>query len=260
MDAEPPKPDSCPAQQAVAEFSAGWSNQLLIQGDCLEQMKLLPEKSVHLIATDLPYGTTQNKWDVVIPFEPLWAQYKRVLVERGVIALTSAQPFTSMLVMSNLKMYKYDLVWEKTVSSGQLNVKRQPLRNHESILIFYDKPGTYNEQKTEGLPYSIKRKVTFKGEGYGKQKDSAKQNDGFRHAKSVIQIPNPRIKSGHPTEKPVALMEHLVKTYSNENDVVLDSCMGFGSTGIACKNLNRRFIGIELNADSFSIAKKKLYA
>lgn len=232
----------------------------LFQGDCLHEMNNISDHSVDFILTDLPYGTTQNKWDVVIPFEPLWKQYRRVLKSTGIVALTAAQPFTSMLVNSNPKMFKYDLIWEKTIASGQLNVRRQPLRTHESILIFYDKPGTYHEQKTLGEPYAIKRTIKSKGEGYGKQQDSQKTNTGFRHAKSVIKIANPRIKQGHPTEKPVPLLEYLIKTYSNENDIVLDSCMGFGSTGVACANLNRRFIGIERDSNSFDKAKKKLHA
>ena len=230
----------------------------LYNGDAIEGMKLLPSNSIDLICVDLPYGTTQNKWDVIIPLDDMWKEFNRVKTERGIIALTAAQPFTSILVASNLKQFKYDLVWEKSISSNQLNVKKQPLRSHESVLIFYDKPGTYNEQRTEGKPYKINRKSVRNGGCYGDQVSSSKDNDGFRHARSVIKIANPRIKGGHPTEKPVALMEYLIKCYSNEGDTVLDCCMGSGSTGEAAKTWNRKFIGIELNGGYFKKAKRRL--
>jgi site-specific DNA-methyltransferase (adenine-specific) len=230
----------------------------LIQGDCLEKMKSIADGSIDLICTDLPYGTTQNKWDEIIPFDQMWTEFDRVIKDGGMIVLTATQPFSSKLVMSNLKGFKYELIWEKTIGSGQLNIKRQPLRIHESILIFGKKPGTYNEQKTAGKPYSIKRKIKSKGEGYGKQTDSKKENDGFRHARSIIKVSNPRIKNGHPTQKPLGLMEHIVKTYSNEKDMVLDCCMGSGTTAIASINLNRDFIGIELSAEYFECAQKRV--
>jgi DNA modification methylase len=219
----------------------------LLQGDCLKVMHAIEDGSVDLIAVDPPYGTTQNKWDVVIPFEPMWAHIKRILKHNGTAVFTTAQPFTSQLVLSNTDWYRYDLVWKKTIGSGQLNIRRQPLRMHESILVFYDKFGTYNEQKTKGDPYKIDRK-TEKFEGnYGKQKDHTKINDGFRHAQSVVEISNPRVKNGHRTEKPVKLMEYIIETYSNEGDTILDFSMGHGTTGIACVNLKRNFIGVELD-------------
>ncbi len=233
---------------------------LLLNGDCLQVMKLLPKHSIDLIATDLPYGTTQNKWDIIIPFDLLWEQYNRILKPAGKIVLTAAQPFASLLVMSNPKMFKYDLIWEKTIGSNQFNVKHQPLRTHESILVFYNKKGTYNEQKTDGVPYKINRKINFKGEGYGKQKDNSKINDGFRHARSVVKISNPRIKNGHPTQKPIELMEYIIKSFSNKDDIVLDNCMGFGTTGVASKNLKRNFIGIELNNIYYTEAKSRINA
>lgn len=230
----------------------------VMEGDCLEKMSKIPDGSVDLICTDLPYGTTQNKWDIIIPFDKLWEQYKRVLKKRGVVILTAAEPFSSLLVASNIKMFKYDIIWKKTIGSGQLNIKRMPLRLHEQVLVFYSKPGTYNEQTTVGTPYSIKRKINYKGEGYGKQTDSEKDNDGFRHAKSVVEVSNPRIKNGHPTQKPIALLEYIIKTYSNEGDVVLDSCMGSGSTGVAALNLGRKFIGIEKDSEWFQKATEWL--
>jgi len=234
------------------------NNPLLIKGECLHEMSSIPDKSVKLIAVDLPYGTSQHKWDEIIPLQPMWEQFNRVLSDDGITVLTAVQPFASKLIMSNLSDFKYDLIWKKTLASGQLNVKRQPMRIHESILVFYKKFSTYNEQQTEGKPYAIKRKVNFKGEGYGKQSDSEKINSGFRHAKSVIEVANPRCKGGHPTQKPLQLMEYIIKTYSNENDVVLDCCMGGGTTGVAAKKLKRKFIGIEMDAEYFSYAKNRI--
>lgn len=227
-------------------------------GDCLEILKGIPASSVDLLLTDLPYGTTQNKWDTVIPFEPLWEKLLRVVKPNGALVFTATQPFTSFLVCSKPNLFKYEMIWEKTVCSGQLNVKRQPLRAHESILVFYREQPSYNEQKTIGEPYSISRKVSFEGPGYGKQKDSKKENDGFRHARSVLKISNPRSKGGHPTQKPVELMEHLIKMYTKEGDIVLDPCMGSGTTGRAALKLGRRFIGIELDKVYFSLAEKNL--
>lgn len=228
------------------------SRTLLFEGDCLEKMPLLPAKSINLILADLPYGVSQNKWDSIIPLNLLWKEYKRLLKDNGIVVLTAIQPFTSKLILSNLKMFKYELIWEKTIGSGQLNIKHQPLRCHESILLFYSKRGTYNEQLTEGEPYKINRKIKSKGEGYGAQKDNSKINLGFRHAKTIIKIPNPRIKNGHPTQKPLELMEYIIKTYSNEDDIILDNCMGSGSTGIAALKLNRKFIGIEKDSNWFN--------
>ncbi len=233
-------------------------NVKLFNGDCLQIMPSIESKSVNMILCDLPYGVTKNKWDVIINLSDLWKEYERIIKDNGAIVLTATQPFTSQLVVSNLKMFKYDLVWEKTISSNQLNIKTQPLRSHESILVFYNKPPIYNEQKTVGTPYSIKRTANYNDGNYNKQKPSEKMNNGFRHAKSVIKISNPRIKGGHPTQKPVELLEYLIKTYTNEGDLVVDNCMGSGSTGVACKNLNRDFIGIELNEKYFNSAKELL--
>lgn len=226
----------------------------LIFGDAIENMAKLKEKSIDLILVDLPYGVTNNKWDVIIPFDEMWEQFNRIKKNNAAMVLTATQPFASMLVMSNLKQFKYDVIWEKTICSGQLNVKHRPLRAHESILVFYDKIPTYNEQKTEGKPYKIKREGNETENCYCRQKASEKDNEGFRHAKSVVKIPNQRIKGGHPTQKPVALLEMLIKTFSNENDIVLDCCMGSGSTGVAAMNLNRKFIGIEKELNYFDMA------
>lgn len=202
--------------------------------------------------------TTNNKWDVVIPFKPLWENIKRVLKPRGLVVLTSAQPFTSQLILSNPDWYKYDIIWKKAIGSGQLNIKRQPLRMHENILIFYDKPGTYNEQKTKGTPYKITRKALSFSGTYGKQRNNTTINNGYRHATSVIEISNPRVKNGHKTEKPIKLMDYLIKCYSNEGDTVLDFAMGRGTTGISCLHNNRNFIGIEKELEWFNKAIERI--
>jgi len=238
------------------EFKLRGQDFTLVNGDCLKVMKDIPDGSIDMILCDLPYGVTNNKWDVVIDLDDMWEQYERVIKENGAIVLTATQPFTSQLVMSNIDIFKYDMIWEKTIASNQLNVKIQPLRNHESILVFYKKQPTYNEQKTKGDPYSINRKADYMDGNYNKQKPSSKKNNGYRHAKSVIKISNPRIKGGHPTQKPNELLEYLIKTFTNKGDVVLDNCMGSGSTGAACRNLQRGFFGIELDKRYFNMAKK----
>lgn len=230
----------------------------LIHAEAIESMQQIKNKSINLICVDLPYGVTNNKWDSIIPLDKMWEQFNRIIVDDGVIVLTATQPFSSMLIMSNLKQFKYEIIWEKTVASGQLNVKHQPLRVHESVLVFYKKKSTYNEQLTEGKPYSINRKAKYSENNYNQQKPSKKENTGFRHARSIIKVPNPRIKGGHPTQKPLALMEYLIKTYSNEKDVVLDCCMGSGTTGAAALGLGRKFIGIELDNRFFGMAQVRL--
>ena len=230
----------------------------LYQGDCLEIMKRIDKNSINAIITDLPYGVSNNDWDTPINLNEMWRLFNNILKPNGIVILTASGKFVGQLMMSNIKMFKYDLIWEKTINSGQLNVNKMPLRSHENILIFYNKNKTYNEQKTKGEPYTITRTDTT-GEGYGKQKPSSKKNDGYRHARSIVKISNPRVKNGHPTQKPVELMEWLIKTYTDENDNVLDCCMGVGSTGVACKNLNRNFIGIELEEKYFKIASLSLH-
>ena len=236
----------------------------LYHGDCLEIMGNIDDKSIDLVLVDLPYGVTNNRWDCPLDPQILWEHFERITSDSGIVVLTATQPFASRLIMDNLTLckklkFKYDIIWEKTISSGQLNVKRQPMRSHESILVFSKPKPTYNEQKTKGEPYKINRQLKQYQSSYGKQKDNIKKtNDGYRHARSVIKISNPRIKNGHPTEKPVTLMEHLIKSYSNPGDTVLDCCMGHGSTGVAAMNLDRFFIGIEKNTTYFSEAEKKL--
>lgn len=228
------------------------------QGDCLVIMKQIPASSVDMVLCDLPYGTTRNRWDSVLPIDELWEQYLRVVKPNGAIVLTAVQVFASMLVMSRPDLFKYDWVWRKTISSGQLNVNKQPLRAHEHILVFYRRQPVYNQQYTDGTPYSISRKVTFKGESYNKQRDSQKDNDGFRHPTSVLTFSNPRIKGGHPTQKPVPLFEYLIRTYTNEGDVVLDNCIGAGTTAVAAVKSGRRFIGIEISPNYCRMAEENI--
>lgn len=230
----------------------------IYQGDCLELMKQIEDKSIDLILCDLPYGTTQNKWDIIIPLKDLWEQYERIIKPNGAIVLTAVQIFASQLIMSNPKLFKYDLIWKKTIASGQLNVNRMPLRTHEHILVFYKKLPTYNQQFTKGKPYTIDRKANYKGEGYNKQTDSYKENNGFRHPTSVLEFSNPRIKGGHPTQKPLELFEWLVKTYTNKGDIVLDNTIGSGTTAVACINTKRNFIGIELSEEYCKIAEERI--
>lgn len=228
-------------------------------GDCLEIMKNISDKSVDMILCDLPYGiTARNSWDVIIPFDKLWQQYKRIIKDNGIIVLTATQPFASMLITSNMEMFRYDLIWDKKVITGFLNSKRMPLRRHENVLVFYKNLPVYNPQKTKG---KLIKKCT-------KAKQTSNYNEAINRPKpymsdeyyptSIIEIGNPRIKGGHPTQKPVALFEYLIKTYSNEGDLVLDNCIGSGTTAVACKHLNRNFIGIDILKKYCEIARKKL--
>lgn len=234
----------------------------LIQGDCLEKMRDIPDDSVDMVLTDPPYGTTACKWDSIIPLELMWEQLQRVTKVDGAIVMTASQPFTSILVCSNLKMFKESLVWEKTTATGHLNAKRRFMRAHEDICVFYKKPPTYNPQKTTGHPRKIssaKSKVNSKAtECYGRH-GLTSYDSTERYPRSVILTSTDKQKSKlHPTQKPVTLMEHLIKTYTNEGDKVLDFTMGSGTTGVACKNLNRSFIGIELDESYFNIAKGRI--
>lgn len=227
----------------------------LYRGDCLEIMKNIPSKSVDMILCDLPYGTTQNKWDSIIQLDALWEQYIRIC--SGAIVLTAQPPFDKVLGASNLAMLKYEWIWEKSKATGHLNAKKQPMKAHENILVFYKSQPVYNPQKTEGKPY--------KGAG-GKSKldnygdfDSVREgsSDGSRYPRSVLEFRH-ETKPVHPTQKPVDLMEYMIKTYTNEGQTVLDNCMGSGTTGVACKNLSRNFIGIELDETYFNIAKQRI--
>ena len=224
----------------------------LIHGDCLEEMKKIPDGSVDMVLTDPPYGTTACKWDTVIPFEPMWEQLKRITKPNGAIVLTASQPFTSALIMSNAKMFKYCWAWKKTKPTGHLNAKKQPLKVYEDVCVFYRKQCEYIPQGTSKTDKMVER--TNRG-NYGSCSKTTRQTvTGY--PKNILEYPS--IDGVHPTQKPVALMEYLIKTYTNENETVLDFTMGSGTTGVACKNLNRNFIGIELDKDYFEIAKERI--
>lgn len=228
--------------------------------DCLECMKRIDDKSIDMILCDLPYGTTQCKWDTVIPFEPLWEQYKRVIKDNGAIVLFASEPFASHLRLSNLNMYKYDWIWDKVKGTGFLNAKRQPMRNHELICVFYKKQCTYNPQKTQGH----NRKQSYRSKDlqtdvYGEMKNDYTYDSTERYPRSIQVFPTDTQNSSlHPTQKPVALCEYLIKTYTNENELVLDNCIGSGTTAIACINTNRNYIGIEKDTTYCDIANERI--
>jgi len=236
----------------------------LRNGDCLELMRDIPDGSVDMVLTDPPYGTTQCKWDSVIPFEPMWEQLKRITKKNGAIVMTASQPFTSALVMSNVKMFKYEWAWRKPKGTGHLNAKKMPMRDKEDILVFYYKPCTYNPQFTTGTPYKNKAgdpsKDTSMTDSYGGYTNYRNDNEGKRYPKQVLEFPVVERGTVHPTQKPVALMEYLIKTYTHEGETVLDFTMGSGTTGVACVNTGRSFIGIELDETYFNIAKDRINA
>lgn len=234
----------------------------LKQGDCLEVMKNIPDKSVDMILCDLPYGTTCNKWDTKIDLTLLWEQYKRIIKRNAAIVLFSQMPFTAQLVQSEMNMFRYEWIWEKSMGTGYLNANRMPLKIHENILVFYNALPTYNPQKKYGKPY-YKAKHNGYSTNYEKPNDTTVTicADGSRYPVDIIKFTSPvctAVKGLHPTQKPVDLLEYLIRTYTNEGETVLDNCMGSGSTGVACINTGRNFIGIELDENYFDIAKKRI--
>jgi len=226
----------------------------LMQGDCLELMKTIPDGSVDMVLTDPPYGTTQCKWDSVIPFEPMWEQLKRVVKKGGAVVMTASQPFTSALIMSNPSMFKYCWVWEKNRATGVLNAKIQPLRSVEDICVFGARL-----YKPQGLVACGKPSRNAKTDSpvYGTGQTKSYVQKWTNYPKQVLKFDSVQ-RTVHPTQKPVALMEYLIKTYTNEGETVLDFTMGSGTTGVACKNLNRDFIGIELDDEYFKIAEERV--
>ena len=232
----------------------------LLQGDCLELMKDIPDGSIDMILADLPYGTTRNKWDSVIDFDKLWEQYERVIKENGAMVLSANQPFTSTLIASNFDLYKYNWIYQKNQGIDPMMAKIRPLNDYEDIVVFYKRKPTYNPQM-EYVGVKDKRSTFQDVEVFDKNKGSfvykrPKKDNGWRYPKRVIKF---KIERGlHPTQKPVALFEYLIKTYTNEGDTVLDNVMGSGTTGVACKNLNRNFIGMELDETYFNIAKERI--
>ena len=234
----------------------------LIHGDCLEKMKDIPDKSIDMILCDLPYGTTACKWDVVIPFEPLWEQYKRIIKPNGAILLFGSEPFSSYLRMSNIKQYKYDWYWRKSRPTGGLHAKKRPMLDIETISVFYRFQCFYSPQGVSDC--NIVHKNTDgrkKGSGV---RGADRKNDSYIQTKAdyprrVLDFSSPHnVGSFHPTQKPVALLEYLIKTYTLEGETVLDNTMGSGSTGVACINTKRNFIGIEKDAHYFQVGKDRV--
>lgn len=231
-----------------------FKNGTFMLGDCLERMREIPDGSVDMVLCDLPYGTTQNKWDAVIPFEPLWAEYWRVAKPGAAAVLTAAQPFTSALIMSQIKYFKYDWTWRKTAITGVLNAKRQPVRNHEDILVFSRSPTIYNPQ---GLVK--KGTVTKQGgssQNYGSRSSQDYLQEWTNYPRSVLEIASER--GFHPTQKPADLFEYLIRTYTDEGMTVLDNCAGSGTTAIAAERSNRRWICIERDPEYFAKAVERV--
>ena len=228
----------------------------LRQGDCLELIKNIPDKSIDMILCDLPYGTTACKWDVVIPLDKLWEQYNRIIKDNGAIVLFSKQPFTTELIHSNLKMLKYVLVWKKDNHDNPLMAKKRFLNITEDICVFYKKQCVYNPQGLVKL-----NKFTKQGRGESLSQRNTRNTEYLQeytnYPKNILEFKRD-LPNVHPTQKPVALLEYLIKTYTNEGDLVLDNCMGSGSTGVACVNTGRNFIGIELDEHYFEIAKDRI--
>lgn len=230
----------------------------LWNGDCLELMQDIPDGSVDMVLCDLPYGTTQNKWDSVIPFEPLWKQYWRVLKRNGAVVLTAQCPFDKVLGVSQLQYLKYEWIWRKESGTGFLNAKKMPLKDCENILIFYKEQPIYNPQMRTGFkPYSIKKGSSTENYNKDSKTNISTDSNGERYPLSCIKFPRDRDKL-HPTQKPVALMEYLIRTYTNQGDTVLDNTMGSGTTGVACRNTGRSFVGIEKDTTYFEIAKGRI--
>ena len=243
----------------------------LMQGDCLEKMKDIPDKSIDMILCDLPYGKTACKWDTIIPFEPLWEQYKRIIKDNGAIVLTASQPFTSALVMSNVKMFKYCWYWKKSKPNGWQHSKNRPMTAIEEVCVFSKSPTGHISQLGDRRMMYIPQGVSGAGvktvkEVWHGRSMGARPNQIGKQYEAQTGFPNNVLeynnvtgkKAVHPTQKPVALLEYLIKTYTLEWETVLDNCMGSGSTGVACKNLNRNFIGIELDPEYFKIAEKRI--
>jgi DNA modification methylase len=249
------------------------SRSTFYQGDCLVEMDKIADKSVDMILCDLPYGTTACKWDSVIPFEPLWKHYERIIKDNGAIVLFASQPFTSILVASNIKLFRYEWIWDKVQPTGALTVKKMPMKQHENILVFYKQQPTYNRQMTDRKKEDLRVNAV-------RNKNNQKTNFGYEHTggmtmkyaadydptkvnpKSIVTYSKQptRTKNLHPTQKPVELLKYLVRTYTNEFETVLDNTMGSGSTGVACKELNRNFIGIEKDEKYFEIAVSRVSA
>jgi site-specific DNA-methyltransferase (adenine-specific) len=237
-------------------------NELLnkiTQGDCLEVMRQIPDKSVDMILCDLPYGTTACKWDTILPFEDLWTHYERVIKDNGAIVLTASQPFSSSLVMSNPKLFKYEWIWDKKIPSGMSYARFQPMRQHEVVLVFGKGRLPYNAQmvkrdkpiKSGGTKKSLTAPIAHKDEKFSRTYD-------YKNPTTLISFDKIRKGSVHPTQKPVALFEYLIKTYTDENEIILDNCIGSGTTAVAAINTNRQFIGIERESEYVEIGNRRI--
>ncbi len=226
--------------------------------ECLGGMARLESGSVDMILSDLPFGTTRNPWDTIIPLDLLWGQYERIIKPHGAIVLFAQTPFDKVLGASNLKLLKYEWIWRKNIATGHLNAEKMPLKAHENILVFYKRPPIYNPQKTYGhKPYKPRGGGNERGRNYGNFGDARKGNtDGSRFPVSVLNF---NCEKGlHPTQKPVALCEYLIRTYTNPGELVLDNCMGSGTVAVACKNTGRHFVGFETSPDYCAIANRRL--
>ncbi|WAF58621.1 site-specific DNA-methyltransferase [Aeromonas caviae] len=231
----------------------------LLQGDCLSLLPSLPDSSIDMVLADPPYGTTQCKWDSVIDLAAMWRELERVCKPNAAIVMTAAQPFTAQLVCSNIGMFKYEIIWEKGNATGFLNAKKQPLRAHESVLVFYRQQPTYNPQMTSGHARKTSKRKTVNSECYGKALSLTEYDSTERYPRSVQFFSSDKQRgSYHATQKPVALMEWLIRSFSNPGDVVLYFCMGSGTTGVACINTDREFIGMEMDAGIFKVATDRI--
>ena len=229
----------------------------LMQGDCLERMKEIPDGSVDMVLCDLPYGTTQNKWDSVIPLEPLWKQYRRVIKDNGAIVLFADGLFTAKLILSAVDIWRYNLIWDKQRGCDFLNANVKPLKSHEDICVFYKKKPVYNKQVWFSKPYKRTKNGSL-SDNYGQRHEAwSESKNGERNPLSILSFARDG-KRLHPTQKPVALLEYLIKTYTNDGETVLDNCMGSGSTGVAAVKTGRKFIGIELDPEYFAIAQGRI--
>jgi site-specific DNA-methyltransferase (adenine-specific) len=247
----PQKPQFCQTDVSGSTF---------VNADCFDVFPFIEDKSIDAIVCDLPYGTTACKWDSVLPLDKLWNEYKRVLKPNGVILLTASQPFTTILIANDLKMFKYNLVWDKVAVTNPMLAKKQPMRCHEDILVFYDKQPTYNPQMRVGVKWSRagKKQHTTDTLGQSTLFNNGSDESEMKYPKSIITFSNAdKTKNKHPTQKPIDLMEWLIKTYTNEGDMVLDNTMGSGTTNLACIKLNRKSIGIEKEKQYYDVAVRR---
>lgn len=226
-------------------------------GDCLELMKDIPDKSVDMILCDLPYGSTRNSWDSIVPLDKLWEEYKRLRKNNAACIFTASQPFSSLLGCSNISELKYSWIWQKNNATGHLNARKMPMKDYEDVLVFYNKPPTYNPQNLVASSQKIKKKNYSQTGSYGNFEGEYIQSH-TNYPKLIQQFSYDKERGFHPTQKPIALCEYLIKTYTNEGDLILDNCAGSGSTLVAAKNLNRQYIGIEKEEKYFNICKERL--